>query len=469
MAAVRGDATALIAGLTEPGGPVCDPFLGSVRRRIVARKPRPEPSVATSTRLRWRRREERARRVTDRLLTAGETRQGPRRVAVDGARLVRRRARSPDFSSPASVGSPVRFRWSEVEAWLDSHVGRPEAGRGRKTPVAAQPPSRGVRISAASTHSKRRRSRVPDDDRCASGREPDLGTVTRSNVDPGRPTRPGVQAHRRLLGVPLPRRAQAATAARRVRHQSEALEALDDALKQPGPERRPPARLDRLRACRAVHRPAPGRPGDDRTARAMLEKATGAFGDVRLRELLPDEIGAWAKRLPEGHRHDAMVAFRQVLNAAVRWRSRREPGPLRPQSARRRAEIRPFESWEELEAVAVELGPWTARVFAAGTGLRPEEWLALERRDIDREAGHRAPDLLGRRAPRARQNNRSRRRVPLRQRVLDALEALPPRLDTQLLFPALRGGYINLHNWRSREWKPAIRAAGIEPEQGSTT
>jgi hypothetical protein len=24
---------------------------------------------------------------------------------------------------------------------------------------------------------------------------------------------------------------------------------------------------------------------------------------------------------------------------------------------------------------------------------------------------------------------------------------------------------VNLHNWRSREWKPAIRAAGIEPER----
>jgi integrase len=35
--------------------------------------------------------------------------------------------------------------------------------------------------------------------------------------------------------------------------------------------------------------------------------------------------------------------------------------------------------------------------------------------------------------------------------------------DTPLLFPALRGGYMSLHNWRAREWKPAIRAAGIDP------
>jgi integrase len=31
------------------------------------------------------------------------------------------------------------------------------------------------------------------------------------------------------------------------------------------------------------------------------------------------------------------------------------------------------------------------------------------------------------------------------------------------LFPAERGGYVDLHNFRNREWKPAQRAAGIEP------
>jgi integrase len=42
------------------------------------------------------------------------------------------------------------------------------------------------------------------------------------------------------------------------------------------------------------------------------------------------------------------------------------------------------------------------------------------------------------------------------------MENVPPRVDTPLLFPAVGGGHINLHNWRRDEWNEAVRAAGLE-------
>lgn len=101
--------------------------------------------------------------------------------------------------------------------------------------------------------------------------------------------------------------------------------------------------------------------------------------------------------------------------------------------------------------------------FAAATGLRPEEWAALERRDIDRGAGL----LTVRRTVSSNEvvelakTTRSRRQVPLSSRALDALDQSPPRLDTPLLFPSARGGPLNLDNWRRRVWAPAIEAAGV--------
>ena len=35
------------------------------------------------------------------------------------------------------------------------------------------------------------------------------------------------------------------------------------------------------------------------------------------------------------------------------------------------------------------------------------------------------------------------------------------RLDTAILFPAAKGGYIGLDTWRTREWYDALDAAGI--------
>ena len=52
------------------------------------------------------------------------------------------------------------------------------------------------------------------------------------------------------------------------------------------------------------------------------------------------------------------------------------------------------------------------------------------------------------------------RRTLRPQDLLEAIEALPPPLDVPLLFPSPSGAVIDLHNFRNREWAPAIEAAG---------
>jgi integrase len=207
-------------------------------------------------------------------------------------------------------------------------------------------------------------------------------------------------------------------------------------------------------------------PATTEKLRRQLRHATAAFGPREIRTLRPDELGAWRLTLSAGSRHDLFRALRQVLEQAERWQwIDRNPARYVKNPKPKRPEIQPFESWEEMDAIADELDPRFAAipVFAAGTGLRPEEWIALERRDLDREAGVVTVERVysqGRLKPCAK-TSRQRRRVPLRQRVRDALEAIPPRLDSPLLFPAARGGHIDLEKFRHREWAPALRAAGI--------
>jgi integrase len=135
-------------------------------------------------------------------------------------------------------------------------------------------------------------------------------------------------------------------------------------------------------------------------------------------------------RIPPGHRFEATQVLRQVLARAVVWRLLTDnPAKLGVDNPTpRRKEQLPFESWDELHVLAEALGPYYGPMvlFAAATGLRPGEWLALERRDVDREARVvyvRRAFTNGR--LKHTKTEASVRAIPLQAIALAALEELP--------------------------------------------
>jgi integrase len=201
-----------------------------------------------------------------------------------------------------------------------------------------------------------------------------------------------------------------------------------------------------------------------------LKHATRAFGDNRVDQLRTSDLAAWRATLPARSRHQLFSSFRQVLGQAVTWQMIERNPTDRIRNRRvnldEDREIRPFASWEEVDAIAVELEPryQALPAFLVGTGMRPEEALALEWKDIDRKAAVASIERVHSkgRTKRCKKSDRQRRRVPLRSTVLEALENHPRRIDTPLVFYGHDGGYLRNETFRLRHWTPALEAAGID-------
>lgn len=207
-----------------------------------------------------------------------------------------------------------------------------------------------------------------------------------------------------------------------------------------------------------------------RTDKSSLKHARAAFGTRHPDSLNRMEIEDWRATIAEGSRHRAFRLFRQALawglarGLVTRDATAGIKNPKRKRHERR--EVLPFESWDEVLAVADELDPRfrAIPIVAVGCGLRPEELFGLHRSDLDRESRVLRINrrYTGGMVKEGGKTNGSVRAVPLRQIVLDALEALPPRIDTPILLPAHRGGYVDIERFRHREWAPALRAAGLD-------
>ena len=200
------------------------------------------------------------------------------------------------------------------------------------------------------------------------------------------------------------------------------------------------------------------KPATIETLRWRLRRPLDAYGDVPLADLehMTDELAAFASQLPDRYRYSVMSALRQAFEAGVRYGyMTRNPAKLagaNPMPAPRGVRVY---TPKELEKIGKELDTRGAAAvaLAAATGLRPAEWANLERRDVDR-----ARRVL---TVRGTKTQRSRREVPLTSAALAALDSLPVRIDTVYVFGGTKGGPFDLHNFRRREWGPAIESAGI--------
>jgi integrase len=160
---------------------------------------------------------------------------------------------------------------------------------------------------------------------------------------------------------------------------------------------------------------------------------------------------------------------------------------LRRSDPRIRKQARPIRVWSWMQmhefarACATAEGPggptmvaWRAQYAEAmvrvlsDCGLRAGELLALERRDLDARDGLLRVErtmalgevLSGTKTDHGEQGGG--RVVPVPSGLAVLLRAMPPRLDTPLLFPTPLGRPWGYANWWKLVWRPGVAASGLD-------
>jgi integrase len=207
--------------------------------------------------------------------------------------------------------------------------------------------------------------------------------------------------------------------------------------------------------------------------RSQLRHATRAFDGRKIDELTPLDLSTWRATLPARTRHQPFGAFKAVLEDAVTLGllQTNPAGRIKNRQTRldESREILPFTHWDQVEMVAEELTPLYAPIpiILVGSGLRPEEAWGLEWRDVDLREGVLNVErvyMKGVLKP-CKKSDRQRRQVPLRARVIEALERIPRGFGQTPVLLSRTGGRVELETFRHRHWNPALAAlkdAGIE-------
>ncbi len=215
--------------------------------------------------------------------------------------------------------------------------------------------------------------------------------------------------------------------------------------------------------CRSV------RP-DRSTVTEWLAPARAKFGRWTLAELegAADDISRWRAKLPTEHaRYKHTRAIRQVLAAAKRWGYSIAIQPRTWVRTRSRAQTRSNRSprrrsWRSAPSWQIGHADAAIVIFGRETGLRTNELVALERRDIDRRAT--VPIVsVARRFAHGRPTpypKTERRAVPLTPVALAALDSMVVRMDTPVLFRTVRRSAQPQQLGQS-DLDTALKAAGV--------
>jgi integrase len=245
----------------------------------------------------------------------------------------------------------------------------------------------------------------------------------------------------------------------------------------PDPDQRPEdLTYDDL--CDRVLAQYPHRPQSKRALEENLARSRAAFGRVLVRELLPKNIGAWLHTLTDAKdeplkattKRNTLKAMRQVLHRAVEWGYlNSNPASKVEMPKEPEYDARPFDSWAEVRKVSAAMkSPRNQALvlFACATGLRPQEWRALQWRDID-VAGRTLRVMRtiqdGKLVEQQAKTRGSLRTVMLTDEALEALRLLatPLRRDS-LVFPGRDGvTVLDPHAWQRKAWTNALAAAGV--------
>jgi len=211
-----------------------------------------------------------------------------------------------------------------------------------------------------------------------------------------------------------------------------------------------------------------------------------ALGERRLTTVTPVDIqGVYAGMLERGLSARTIrythAVLRSAFKQAVRWRLlSTNPAEYVELPRQERKEMRTMTPEEAKRFLAAVKGSKWGLLFAFAlvTGMRPEEYLALQWSDIDLKAGTaRVQRVLVRLKGGGwrwdePKTAKSRRTVPLPPPLVQDLAAyrrqqLERRLrnpggeDHNLVFPNDTGEPLDLHNLISRHFKPALKAAEL--------